>query len=84
VQPAIIGGFLLGITLSIDDFTISFFTAGPGSVTLPIYIYSAIARKGISPEINALGTLMIAAIIVLAVAHFFINRHRERASQLPV
>jgi spermidine/putrescine transport system permease protein len=84
VRPAIIGGFLLGITLSIDDFTISFFTSGPGSVTLPIYIYGAIARKGISPEINALGTLMIAVIIVLAVAHFFINRHRERASQLPV
>ena len=84
VQPAIIGGFLLGITLSIDDFTISFFTAGPGSVTLPIYIYSAIARKGISPEINALGTLMIAVIIALAVVHFFISRHRGRASRLPV
>ncbi len=84
VQPAIIGGFLLGITLSIDDFTISFFTAGPGSVTLPIYIYGAIARKGISPEINALGTLMIGTIIVLAILNFFINRHRERASQLPV
>jgi len=84
VRPAIIGGFLLGITLSIDDFTISFFTAGPGSVTLPIYIYSAIARKGISPEINALGTLMIAAIILVALLHFFINRRRDRASQLPV
>jgi spermidine/putrescine transport system permease protein len=84
VRPAIIGGFLLGITLSIDDFTISFFTAGPGSVTLPIYIYSAIARKGISPEINALGTLMIASIILVALLHFFINRRRDRASQLPV
>jgi spermidine/putrescine transport system permease protein len=84
VQPAIIGGFLLGITLSIDDFTISFFTSGPGSVTLPIYIYSAIARKGISPEINALGTLMIATIIALAVVYFFITRHRDRASRLSV
>jgi spermidine/putrescine transport system permease protein len=84
VQPAIVGGFLLGITLSIDDFTISFFTAGPGSVTLPIYIYSAIAKKGISPEINALGTLMIVTVIVLALAHFFITRRRDRASQLPV
>jgi len=84
VQPAIIGGFLLGITLSIDDFTISFFTAGAGVVTLPLYIYSAIAKKGISPEINALGTLMIGSILVLAIAHFFINRHRARASQLPV
>lgn len=81
VQPAIIGGFLLGITLSIDDFTISFFTSGPGSVTLPIYIYGAIARKGISPEINALGTLMIGTIILLALIHFFITRHRDRAGQ---
>ena len=82
VQPAIVGGFLLGITLSIDDFTISFFTAGPGSVTLPIYIYGAIARKGISPEINALGTLMIGTIIGLALIHFFITRHRDRAGQI--
>jgi spermidine/putrescine transport system permease protein len=82
VQPAIIGGFLLGITLSIDDFTISFFTSGPGSVTLPIYIYGAIARKGISPEINALGTLMIVTVIVLAVGHFLITRQRDRRSAL--
>ena len=81
VRPAIIGGFLLGITLSIDDFTISFFTAGPGSVTLPIYIYSAIARKGITPEVNAIGTLMIGSIIALALVHFFITRHRERGAQ---
>ena len=82
VQPAIIGGFLLGITLSIDDFTISFFTSGPGSVTLPIYIYGAIARKGITPEINAIGTLMIGTIILLALLHFFITRRRERGAQL--
>jgi len=82
VQPAIIGGFLLGITLSIDDFTISFFTSGPGSVTLPIYIYGAIARKGISPEINALGTLMIVTVIVLALGHFFITRGRDRRAAI--
>lgn len=81
VRPAIIGGFLLGITLSIDDFTISFFTSGPGSVTLPIYIYSAIARKGITPEVNAIGTLMIGTIIAMALIHFFITRHRERGAQ---
>ena len=84
VRPAIVGGFLLGVTLSIDDFTISFFTSGPGSVTLPIYIYGAIARKGISPEINALGTLMIGTIIVVALAHFFITRHRDHATRIPV
>jgi len=81
VRPAIIGGFLLGITLSIDDFTISFFTAGPGSVTLPIYIYSAIARKGITPEVNAIGTLMIGTIITMALIHFFITRRRDRGAQ---
>jgi len=78
VRPAIIGGFLLGITLSIDDFTISFFTSGPGSVTLPIYIYGAIARKGISPEINALGTLMILTVMVLAFGNFLYTLQRER------
>jgi spermidine/putrescine transport system permease protein len=53
-------------------------------VTLPIYIYGAIARKGISPEINALGTLMIVSVIVLAVGHFFITRGRDRrAAMLP-
>jgi spermidine/putrescine transport system permease protein len=81
VRPAIIGGFLLGITLSIDDFTISFFTAGPGSVTLPIFIYSAIARHGITPEVNAIGTLMIGSIVSVALIHFFITRQRERGAQ---
>ena len=83
VRPALIGGFLLAITLSIDDFTISFFTAGPGSVTLPIYIYSAIARKGASPEINALGSLMIASVIGIALLYYFITRHRERSTRIP-
>ncbi len=82
VRPAIIGGFLLGITLSIDDFTISFFTAGPGSVTLPIYIYGAIARKGISPEINALGTLMIGVVMVLAIGNYLFTLQRERRAKL--
>jgi spermidine/putrescine transport system permease protein len=82
VQPAIVGGFLLGITLSIDDYTISFFTSGPGSVTLPLYIYGAIAKKGISPEINAIGTLMITTIIALALIHFFFTRSRDRRGKM--
>lgn len=82
IRPAVLGGFLLGITLSIDDFTISFFTSGPGSVTLPLYIYGAIARKGISPEINALGTMMIAVVILLAVVNFFYTLTRDRVAAL--
>ncbi len=78
IRPAIIGGFLLAFTLSIDDFTISYFTAGPGSTTLPIYIYSAIARRGISPDINALATLMIASVIGVGLLHYAFNRQRDR------
>lgn len=79
VRPALIGGFLLAITLSIDDFTISFFTAGPGSVTLPIYIYGAIARKGASPEIDAIGSLMIGTVIGVALLYHFVTRRREQS-----
>lgn len=82
VRPALIGGFLLAITLSIDDFTISFFTAGPGSVTLPIYIYGAIARKGSSPEINAIGTLMIATVIGVALLYYVVTRQKARGGQI--
>ncbi|MDE2329154.1 MAG: ABC transporter permease, partial [Rhodospirillales bacterium] len=78
IRPAIIGGFLLAFTLSIDDFTISFFTAGPGSTTLPIYIYSAVARKGVSPDINALATLMIATVIGTGLLQYMFTRNRAR------
>ncbi|MGC9269291.1 ABC transporter permease [Acidiphilium sp.] len=78
IRPAIIGGFLLAFTLSIDDFTISYFTAGPGSTTLPIYIYSAVARKGIAPDINALATLMIATVIGIGLLQYGFTRQRER------
>jgi len=76
IRPAIVGGFLLAFTLSIDDFTISYFTAGPGSTTLPIYIYSAVARKGISPDINALATLMIVTVIGIGLLQYRFTRRR--------
>ncbi|GAA5265363.1 spermidine/putrescine transport system permease protein [Acidiphilium sp. MT5] len=78
IRPAIIGGFLLAFTLSIDDFTISYFTAGPGSTTLPIYIYSAVARKGVAPDINALATLMIATVIGTGLLQYLFSRQKER------
>ena len=78
IRPALIGGFLLAFTLSIDDFTISYFTAGPGSTTLPIYIYSAVARKGVSPDINALATLMIATVIGVGLLQYVFTRNRVR------
>ena len=66
LAPGIAGGALLAFTLSIDDFIISFFVAGPNSTTLPLYIY-AMVKRGISPEINALSTLLMLATIVLVV-----------------
>jgi len=65
-MPGIVAGALMAFTLSIDDFIISFFVAGPNSTTLPLYIY-AMVKRGISPEINALSTLLMLAIIVLVV-----------------
>ena len=56
VMPGVVTGFLLAITMSIDDFVISFFTTGPGVSTLSIEIYS-MTRRGVNPEINALSTI---------------------------
>ncbi len=64
IKPGVIAGALIAFTLSIDDFVISFFTTGGGVQNLSISIY-AMARKGISPKINALSTLMFLAVIIL-------------------
>ncbi|MFK7761933.1 MAG: ABC transporter permease [Roseobacter sp.] len=65
IAPAVISGWLLAFTLSLDDLVIASFTAGPSATTLPIKIFSAV-RLGVSPEINALSTIMI-AIVTLGV-----------------
>src|SRR4029079_17537082 len=59
IAPAIVAGWMLGFTLSLDDLVISSFTTGPGATTLPMKIYSQV-RLGVTPEINAVSTLMIA------------------------
>ncbi|MFO7742890.1 MAG: ABC transporter permease [Anaerolineae bacterium] len=66
ILPGILGGALLAFTLSIDDFVITFFTAGPGSTTLPLRIYSMI-KLGITPEVNALSSVMLLASMVLVI-----------------
>ncbi|MAR71053.1 MULTISPECIES: ABC transporter permease [unclassified Halomonas] len=75
IKPALISAFFLSFTLSVDDFVISFFTSGPESATLPIYIWGAI-KKGVSPEINAIATLMIAAVALAALASLVVNRRK--------
>lgn len=68
IAPSVIAGWLLAFTLSLDDLVIASFTTGPGATTLPIKIYSAV-RLGVSPEINALSTIlitMVAAGVIVA------------------
>lgn len=66
LTPGIIAGAMLAFTLSLDDFVISFFTAGPESITLPLFIYAAV-RRGVTPEIHALSTLVVLITIILVV-----------------
>src|SRR5277367_375888 len=66
IAPAIVAGWMLAFTLSLDDLVIASFTTGPGSETLPIRIYSEV-RLGVKPEINAICTLVIALIAVVIV-----------------
>ncbi|HEV7873543.1 MAG TPA: ABC transporter permease [Enterovirga sp.] len=66
LAPAIGAGFLLAFTLSLDDLVVTSFTSGPGATTLPMRIYSQV-RLGVTPEINAASTLMIAVVAILLV-----------------
>jgi len=65
LTPSILAGFLLAFTFSFEDFIITFFVAGP-NVTLPIYVFSSI-RRGITPEINAVGTVVLTTSLVLLI-----------------
>lgn len=67
IKPGIISGALMAFTMSIDDFVISFFTTGNGVTNLSIEIYS-MTRRGLSPEINALSTLMFVVVLMLLIA----------------
>jgi putrescine transport system permease protein len=67
IAPAIVSGWMLAFTLSLDDLVIASFTTGPGATTLPIRIYSEV-RLGVKPEINAVCTIMIALVALAVIA----------------
>jgi len=73
IMPGIVAGALLAFTMSLDDFVITFFTSGPGSTTLPLRIY-AMVKTGITPEINALSTLMLFSSMLLVFASILLQR----------
>jgi putrescine transport system permease protein len=87
VAPAIVSGFLLGFTISIDDLVITSFTSGPGANTLPMVIFSKV-RLGLNPEINALATLIIAVVatgVVISTIYMAqAEKRRQRDMQMAV
>lgn len=76
VSPALISGWLLAFTLSLDDLVIASFVSGPGSSTLPMVIFSKI-RLGVSPDVNALATLMIGIVALGILLSFALMRKRN-------
>ena len=77
ILPAMVAGWLLAFTLSLDDLVIASFVSGPGSTTLPMYIFSKV-KLGVSPDINALATLIIVAVSIGVVIAWIATR---RATQ---
>jgi putrescine transport system permease protein len=85
ILPALLSGWLLAFTLSLDDLVIASFVAGPGSSTLPMVVFSKV-RLGVSPDINALATILIAVVAIgVAIAGVFMSRQqkiRDRDAQM--
>ncbi|MFQ5406841.1 MAG: ABC transporter permease [Anaerolineales bacterium] len=73
LMPGIISGALLAFTLSLDDFVITFFVAGPGATTLPVRVYSMI-KFGVTPEVNAVSTLMFVGSTLLVAISLLLQR----------
>jgi putrescine transport system permease protein len=85
IFPALMSGWLLAFTLSLDDLVITSFVAGPGSSTLPMVIFSKV-RLGVSPDINALATILVTVVAIgVTIAGFTMTRQqkaRERDAQM--
>lgn len=76
ILPAVIAGWMLGFTLSLDDLVIASFTTGPGATTLPMKIYSQV-RLGVTPEINAVCTILIGLVTIGVVIAAIVTRRLE-------
>lgn len=75
IMPGVLSGAMLAFTLSLDDFVITFFTTGPGSTTLPIYVYGLL-RRIITPEVNALSTVWIVAVLIVLLLSQVVQRRQ--------
>lgn len=83
IAPAIASGFLLGVTLSLDDLVIASFLAGPGEVTLPQLIFGKV-RRGLDPQMNVLATIMIGIIgtLVISINYFMMRQSTKREREI--
>ncbi len=77
IMPGVISGFLMAFTFSLDDFIVSYFTSGSTAQTLPITIY-AMTRRKVSPEINALSTIIFVVVVVILIVKNMIERRAEK------
>ena len=82
IAPALVSGWLLAFTLSLDDLVIASFVSGPGATTLPMVVFSSV-RMGVSPKINALATLIILAVSMVAFIAWYWMRRAEKRRQSP-
>jgi spermidine/putrescine transport system permease protein len=73
IMPGVLGGALLALTLSLDDVVITSFVSGPGSTTLPVYVFGLV-RRGVTPLINAVSTVMLAASMLLVLLSLLVQR----------
>ncbi len=79
IAPGIAGGALLALTLSLDDVVVTQFSAGPGATTLTVYVFGLI-RRGVTPLINAVSVIMLAASIVLVLLSLLVDRVRSTSN----
>jgi putrescine transport system permease protein len=77
ISPALVSGWLLAFTLSLDDLVVASFVSGPSATTLPIAVYSSV-RIGVTPEINALATVFLGVVIVIVTTAFSLIGRQER------
>jgi putrescine transport system permease protein len=83
IRPALVSGWLLAFTLSLDDLVVASFVTGPSATTLPMAVFSSV-RLGVSPEVNALATLFLCVVVVLvALAFRVMARHERRTGRHP-
>lgn len=81
MKPGLIAGGLLAMTLSLDDFVITFFTSGPGTLTFPVQVYSMV-RFGATPEVNAASTVLLALTVLLTIVAVRWQRPDKEAAKL--